>query len=385
MTFVKNIDWFGIIIFSAAICSGQTITVGSTTEQLTASQRASVANYWPDGTMGAINYGGTTYIFAPTANPGTVQITLANLNTWSSGLTLDTPTTNIPFGGSGAFDQNYTGGGAVYYDSTTGILVQLYHGEQWFGGSGSPFYSAHGLAYSTDFGNHWTKLGEVVSPQSARVNNGSNCQAEVGTGSLVVVGSYLYDYFTDTSAGCGSLYLSVARAPIASVVAAAQAGTTFTSGPGTLFMKYTGNETWNGDGVTDLANPQNGGGASTQIGPTSVSALEPVVRYNSYLSQYLLCYSNDFTDIECSWSADGLTGWTSPQVIITGGSAPPNAIYYPSLFNTSGGDPQTLGQNFSLFWVQPFGTWSNSNLNSASLSVGQRPLPPILNQPIVEH
>jgi hypothetical protein len=305
------------------------------------------------------------------------------LSKWTSGLSIVNPATNIPYGGSGSFDQNYTGGSAVYFDATTGILIQLYHGEQWFGGSGAPFYSAHGLAYSKDFGNHWTKLGEVVSPQSARVNNGANCQAEVGTGSLVVEGSYLYDYFTDTQAGCGSLYLSVARAPIASVIAAAQAGAPFTSGSGTLFMKYTGSGTWNGNGVTDLANPQNGGGASTQIGPASVNAFEPVVRYNSYLSEYLLCYSNDFTDIECSWSADGLTGWTSPQVIVSGGSAPPNALYYPSLLNTGGGDPQALGQSFSLFWVQPFGNWSNSNLNSAVLSIGERPPPPVLNQPTV--
>jgi hypothetical protein len=389
MAFIKKFVWFGVAILSAALCFGQTITVGSSTVQLNPSQRASVSTYWPDGNMGAINHNGTNYIFGPTANPGTVQITLSNLNTWTSGLSSDAPATNISLGGSGAFDQNYAGGGAVYYDSASGYLIQLYHGEQWFGGSGSPFYAAHGLAYSTDFGSHWTKLGEVVSPQSARVNNGANCQSEIGTGTLLVVGSYLYDYFTDNATGCpGNLYLSVARAPIASVIAAAKSGTPFTSGAGTLFMKYTGNGTWNGNGVTDLANPQNGGGASTQIGPTPLNGgvvLEPNVRYDSYLSKYLLCYSNDFTDIECSFSADGVTAWTAAQAIITGGSYSSNAIYYPTLFNTGGGDPQTLGQTFSVFYVEPLFNppWTNTNLYSTTLNVGQQPLPPVLAQPTV--
>ena len=262
MAFVKKLEWFGIIIFSAALCSGQTITVGSTTEQLTPSQRASVATYWPDGNMGAIYHNGTNYVFAPTTNPGTVQFTLSNLNTWTSGISLDTPATNIQFGGSNAFDQNYVGGGAVYYDSASGYLIQMYHGENWFGGSGGgPSYAALGLAYSTDFGNTWNKLGEVISPQSARVNGGVDCQADVGVGTLLVVGSYFYAYYTDTPTNCGNLALAVARAPIATVIAAAEAGTPFTSGIGTLFMKYTGSGTWNGDGVTDLANPQNGGGS----------------------------------------------------------------------------------------------------------------------------
>lgn len=375
MTFVQKLGWCGVALLSAALCVGQTIKVGPTMEQLTPSKRGSVAPYWPDGNMGVINHDGTNYIFAPTANPGTVQVRLPSLNSWASGLIRDTPAANLSYGSSGAFDQNYAGGGAIYYDSASGYLIQLYHGEQWFGGSGSPFYSTHGLAYSTDFGNHWTKLGEVVSPQSARVNGGAKCQAEIGTGTLLAIGSYLYDYFTDTGTGCSHPYLSVARASITSVIAAAKAGTPFTEGAGSLFMKYTGDGTWNGDGVTDLANPQNGGGASTRIGPTPLNGgdvLEPNVRYDSYLNNYLLCYSNNFIDIECSFSPDGITAWTSPQAVVTGGSESSNAIYYPTLLNTRGGDPQVLGQSFSVFYVAPFfnPTWTKTKLYSTELSVG---------------
>jgi hypothetical protein len=344
MAFVKTLAWFGVTILSAVLCFGQTFTVGSTTTQLNPAQRGSVASDWLDGNMGAIYQNGTNYVFAPSTDPGTVQITLPNLNTWSSGLSLDTPATNLQYGASGAFDQNYIGGGPVYYDSSSGYLIQMYHGENWNGcpGSCTASYAALGLAYSTDFGNNWHKLGEVISPQSTRVVSGATCQADVGIGTLLVVGSYFYAYYTDTPTGCGNLGFTVARASVASVIAAAEAGTPFTSGAGTLFMKYTGSGTWTGDGVTDLANPQNGGGAFSVLATdfNGYGIYVPQVRYNSYLSQYVLAYSN-FDDIVLMTSPDGLT-WGNPQNIVTGYSGgPPNAAFYPSMFNTSGGDPQT--------------------------------------------
>lgn len=361
--------------------NAQTITVGTTTTQLTSFQRGSVASVWPDGTMSGINHGGVNYIFAPTTNPGTVAISLANLNTWSSGLSVVNGSSgNISLGGSGAFDQNYAGGGAVYDDTAvSGFYFHLYHGEQWFGGSGSPFYAALGLAYSNSLTGPWTKLGEVISPQSARVNGGANCQAETGVGELMPVGSYFYAYYTDTATGCVSLGIAVARASISAVRAAVVAGTPFTSGPGTLFMKYTGSGTWTGDGVTDLANPQNGGGAFTKIVTDSGGAGSyiPNVRYNSASNSYIMVYSfvnnaNTTSQINAQTSTDGLS-WGNQQTLVTGGSGfPPggtNMIYYPTLLNTSGGDPDTLGANFSVFYVKPFGTWSGTALYSTALSV----------------
>jgi hypothetical protein len=198
-----------------------------------------------------------------------------------------------------------------------------------------------------------------------------------------VVGSYFYDYFTDSSSSCtGYEHLAVARAPISAVIAAAKAGTPFTSGPGTLFMKYTGNGTWNGNGVNDLANPQNGGGASATIATVSSGEiLEPNVRYNSYLGKYVLAYSNLFTDIELAFSSDGLS-WGSPTVVVSGGSQPSDEIYYPSLFNTDGGDPQVLGQNFTVVYDRPLSwSWANASVYSTEISVsgGTAPPPPPSN------
>lgn len=357
--------------------AAQTFTVGSTTQQLNPSQRGSVATFWPDGTMGAINHSGTNYVFAPVANSngsGTEQITLPNLNTWSSGLSIVNPSSNFTLGPTNSWNQHYSAGQATYYDSGSGYLIQLIHGEQHFCSpapcGGSPSYSALGLGYSTDFGNTWHLLGEVVSPQSAWTNGGTNCQADVSMGTLLVVGSYFYVYYDDTGTGCTpGEQLAVARAPISSVIAAAVAGTPFTSGAGTLFMKYTGGGGWTGNGVTDLANPQNGGGAYAQIATdfNGHGIYMPSVRYDSFINEYILAYTN-FYDVALQTSSDGLT-WGNGQNIETGGAVPPNAYFYSTLFNTSGGDPQVLGQNFSVFYVYPFGTWSNSSLYSVAISV----------------
>jgi hypothetical protein len=378
-----------LLSFASAV-KAQTVTVGSPQTMLTASQRLSDGlNYFPDGNMGAFLSNGTYYVFAPVGY--TQGITLSSLNTWTNGLSLINTSAVFPLGASGAFDQNYAGGGAVYLDPNTGILIGLYHGEYWYNppGNGSVFYAGQGLAYSNDLGVTWHKLGQVISPQTAR---SGNCQVDVGTGTLLVVGAYLYDYYVDESSNCdtNNFNIAVARAPISAVIAAAQAGTPFTSGAGTLFMKYTGNGTWNGDGVTDLANPQNGGGAFTDL-LTGNSYFEPNVVYNSYLSQYVMTYSNSFASIEMRFSSDGLT-WGSPTTLVGGGGEPPNGIYYPSSLNTSGGDPETLGSSFYVYYVDPFGDWSQSNLMRVQVTVGSTappppppnpPAPPTLLPPII--
>ncbi len=368
-----------LLLSITSVVKAQTVTVGSPQTMLTPSQRtgAGFSLYWPDGNMGAFSHGGTNYIFAP--NGETQGMTLPDLNNFLNGFSVINTTTNIPKGSAGAFDPNYAGGGAVYYDNATGILIGLYHGEYWYSppGNGSVFYSGHGLAYSTDLGVSWHKLGQIISPQTARAGN---CQVEVGTGTLLVVGSYFYDYYTDEATGCngGDFNITVARASIASVIAAAQAGTPFTSGAGTLFMKYTGNGTWSGNGVTDLANPAAGGGAFSDL-LTGNNYLEPNVRYDSFINKYVMTYSNLFASLEIRFSDDGLA-WGSPQTIVSGGGFPPNGLYYPTLLNTSGGDPETLGSAFYVYYVDPFGDWSQSNLKRVQVTLGGRPDPPTITQ-----
>ena len=112
-----------LILLYPLTSEGQTITVGSTTQQLTAAQRGSVETYWPDGNMGALVHSGTNYVFGMTANPGSVQTTVSNLNTWSSGLSLVNPSTNFSLGSTSSWYRDYIGGSAVYYDASSGYPI----------------------------------------------------------------------------------------------------------------------------------------------------------------------------------------------------------------------------------------------------------------------
>ncbi len=363
-----------LMVFLILACFGnlraQTITPGAVSTVMSAAQRiASIGMYFPDGNMGAFQLSGTSYVFGPDdGNIGFTGFTLPDLGNWNSGLSLISVSSNIGHGGAGSFDQDYAGGGPVYYDAKDNILIGMYHGEFHYNppGDGSVEYSSLGLAYSNDLGTNWNKLGEIITNQTTRTGN---CNADIGSGSLVAVGIYFYAYYTDTPSGCGNSQVAVARALVTDVIAAAMAGTPFTSGAGTLFMKYTGSGTWTGDGVSDLANPQNGGGAFTAILPYQGSTFFgfPTVAFNAYISQYVICYSNQFISIDCNLSADGVTNWGSPVTAVGGGGSPPNGLYYPTLLNPAGGDPQTLGPNFYVYYDDPFGNWSNTLIKRVAM------------------
>lgn len=340
---------------------------------------------FPDTNLHCQFYNSTNQCWAANGSALNSQgITSTDLNLLQSNLTKISTSMNISPGSTGAFDQNYAAGGSVYYDSASGYLIQMYHGEFWYSGPGGPFYSGLGLAYSTDFGATWNKLGQVISPQTPR---SGSCQVDVGGGSLVPVMvsgvPYFYTPYVDESPTCngGNFNIAMARAKVSDVIAAAVAGTPFTSGAGTLFMKYTGGGGWTGDGVSDLANPQNGGGAFAALTTDNVSWV-PSMAYNSAISQYVMVTAN-WTGIYMRLSSDAVT-WGSPIQIVGGGSTPPNAIYYPALLSTigSGSNPELLGPNFYVYYVDPFGNWANTNLKRISVSFAGPPPPtsPFISQ-----
>ena len=160
------------------------VTPGTVEMVMTAAQRKSAGiGFWPDSTMGAFRFGGTNYVFGANGySQNTEALTSVDLNDLQRNFQRINTTSNIPKGGTNDFDRNYAGGGTVYYDSATGILIHLYHGEHWLTSSYFPFYGAMGIAYSRNLGQTWDKLGEVISPQTART---STCQVDPGAGTLV--------------------------------------------------------------------------------------------------------------------------------------------------------------------------------------------------------
>jgi hypothetical protein len=375
----------GVIpLFSTSSAHAQSFTVGSVQTVMTAAQRSKAGlSMWPDSTLGVSLINGTNYLFAANSWPnGTLGFTTSDLNNLglAPGRAASSRKRNgrrkIAHGKAGAFDHDYAGGGTVYYDAGTGILIHMYHGEYWYRPeTGRFFYAGLGLAFSTNLGKTWHRLGQVINPQTVRTGE---CTIDVGAGTLVPVGGFFYAYYTDMGMGCTNLGPAVARASISSVIAAAQAGTPFTSGDGNLFQKYH-NGSFSQPGVTDLANPQNGGGAFSSLW-TSESDDWPTflnVRYDSYLRQYIAAYVGGWksgkSGLYLRISKDGIN-WGAPTEVVHD-----NAAFYPTLLNTSGGDPNVLGSQFYLHYVTPFPNFSsNMNLDRVPITVsgGTTALPP---------
>src|SRR4029453_6428867 len=90
--------------------------------------------------------------------------------------------------------------GVFKIDSTH--LLGVVHREKNGGGSGPP--SSMGLAYSSDTGDSWTYLGDILQPQEPNVI--------VWNGPYLIVVPYFYVYFSDYAAGDrGNPRTSVAR------------------------------------------------------------------------------------------------------------------------------------------------------------------------------
>jgi hypothetical protein len=354
-----------VLASSSFYAQEQSFSVGAVETVMSAAQRLRAGlTTWPDTALGVALINGTNYVFGANAWPnGTLGFISSDLN--SPGLGLRRSGSSKKFGGrhqitqgkGRAFDHDYAAGGTVYYDLGSGILIHMYHGEYWYhAGSAIPFYAGLGLAFSTDLGATWHKLGEVISPQAARAGN---CNPDIGPGTLVPAGGFLYAYYTDIRTGCAENNdPAVARASIKSVIAAVRAGKPFTSGAGNLFQKYH-DGSFNEPGVTDLANPQKGGGAFSSLWtkggdgwPSSMT-----VSYDGFLQQYIAAYvggwKSGHSAIYLRFSTDGLI-WGAPTEVVKD-----NVAAYPTLLNTNGGDPNVLGSRFYLYYVSPFPNFSS--------------------------
>lgn len=402
----------GIVLVLVLGARATTFTIGATTTVLTPTQRNNVAstNVWPDGTMAGLLNGSTSWLCNPNGTNNNVQSPLCVTTDFSS-FTLIRNDGPIQRGGGGAFDQNYASGSAVYWDAADGILFHMYHGEYWYnfcvggsnpgtacysnaqctgggsctgGATGSPFYAALGMAYSTDCHQtpttscHWTKMGEVITPQALR---SGVCQVDTGVGSLLDKGDgFLYAYYVDMTTACGDFEIAVARAAISDLVGIVHGTQSIT---GSTFQKYAGGAfSAANPGMNNPADPAAGGGAFTPIFPCNGGCWIPNIRFDSAISRYIMAYANSWNGLNITASNDGLTGWDSTTAVVTQDLTPhactdPNggfACFYPSLINaTASADPQNLGGSFYMYWVDhfanPSNSWGSSNLNRTLITI----------------
>lgn len=251
----------------------------------------------------------------------------------------------------------YIGGGPVYQVPAgmpgAGNLLATYHAEL----PNDALYAALGLASSADNGRTWTDLGEIVRLNQAYAPGLEGF--EIGDGPLVLSpgGDYFYLYFPDwlangTPHATTTTHVSVARAPVAAVLAAA-----FGSPPqhAVHFQKFY-------DGRWDLQ-PALGGG-STDLSPKAPFSGYLDVHYDTALQRYVMIVSDD-TTFGYAESADGLT-WTIP---ISLGTYGPIAAY-PTAVGL-GADPHVLGTTFYVYYTHlptDGSGWKGGSLRRLTLS-----------------
>ena len=378
-----------------------------------------------DGVMGGVKEGPNQYRFfgsgeslTTTACPGTpgvqgVYAFTADLSTSPPGFTsgctalLQPSGPLVETGIVGSFDRNYLGGGptmrVTHPDGRRGVLL-VYHAEvQWYddgpcaSGTTLCFYGTLGMAFSSDDGATFQKLGLIIQSHISRATFhtapylGGN--VPIGNGPIVVGDAagnavdprtvnpsqtYVYVFYIDNQEDLGAAdpcapgkaCLAVARALLSDVIEAAfNLDGVALSG---LFQKY-----YNGGFAVPAAPPDpNGTLPTNNAGPYTPllkGAFSPSALYDSATRQVILA-SVTAGQIQLRVSHN-LLDWSQPPVA-TLSEAPPFAeIRYPSLIgeledaNVGGGQPW-------LFYSRepPDGTWPQTELMVARLQVSGPPL-----------
>jgi hypothetical protein len=274
----------------------------------------------------------------------------------------------------------------VYQTDVTGANLLAFIHEEQVGNSGGTSSNREGLtriglAWSSDFGNNWTYLGRIISPY------GDPQPFNIEGAPYIVKDGYFYVYFTDSLTGApDAMGIGIARASVADVIAAAQAGSLGNS----LWHKY-----YNGS-----FNQPALGGQSSPIAPWGITHTQAV--HSSYTGKYYLALSSMAwkdangnpvdTTVKLYESTDAIN-W-SPSFVVAdepGASQRPNGGYqYCTLTDPNGGlngevgqyiyvycekDPLADQSNFALYrWEVNLGPSIDSYRQSVDFSSSQSPV-----------
>lgn len=287
---------------------------------------------WADTAYGVLPDGAGRYRFVAAAalvGPGqSLAVTRGSLDDpVSGGVQAMQPVIGVPSG------YQYAGGGPLYRDPSSGLVLQMLHLEQYVTNG---FYTSLHLGRFDPIAGRTTYIGKILTPD---VDYGAvaarQVAADLGTPAFTVVDGYLHihfpDYYIDAWGNYASTALSVARAPLSEVLAAASAGRV------TPWHKYR-------DGAWDSPAID---GPSTDIRPGQRGAWHPnVVR--SAAGGSVLVQGVSPREFVLSVSPDGITSWSAAVPLFRD---PDRFNAYPTVVGT-GADPSVVGDEFYVYYLQ---------------------------------
>jgi hypothetical protein len=407
----------------AAVPTNVTITVGPGVVVLPLGARGPLGfKFGPvDGVMGGVKLGPNHYRFfgsgeslntaacSGTPNTQGVYAFTGDLSASPPGFTTNCTALLAPSGPPletgivGNYDRNYLGGGpslrVTHPDGRRGVLL-VYHSEiQWYNdppcnAPGNPlcFYGTLGMAFSSDDGVTFQKLGLIIQSHISRATFhtppylGGN--VPIGNGPFVLGDAaghavdprtadpsqtYIYVFYVDNQEDLGGAdpcapakdCLAIARAPLAGVIQAAFTGDGVTLRG--LFRKY-----YNG-GFTEPAappdpnstDPANNAGRYT---PVLKGQFSPSVLYDGATRQVILATVNA-AHIQLRASAN-LLDWSQPPLATLMEVAPHPEVRYPSLIGEQEDASVGGGRPWLFYSREPSnGTWAQTEFMVARLQI----------------
>lgn len=318
-------------IYSAAIDTKCSLSVGD--EEIVINNetlRAKGLKNWPDTVMGVWRDNNEYHFLS--ANPmdsGYLQFSAIATGT------MDDPVANsviskIPIQNT-KDSFGYIGGGPVYRDPKTGILLMFYDTEKYPAGS-SAVHNTTGMAKSTDNGVTWTDLGVILDTEFP---GWGDWNVGTGNGPFVINGDYFYVYFSDVLTANPRLDIgtSVARAKVEDVMNAAINENTVVP-----WLKYYQGQ-WNQPGISGKSSP-------IEIGNPQSTTFD--VSFNEYLGRYIKVDSSPRGNSYGLYLSESLNGINWTFRVPLGEST--GYKLYPTIIGL-GSDPKITGDKFYVYYL----------------------------------
>lgn len=254
---------------------------------------------------------------------------------------------------TGHSEFRYLAGGPVFVDPETGRVLLFYHAEI-HRGTAKNFYSVLGLAIQTDSaGLAFGDLGPIFSPNVPNAQAGG--AVEVCGAPYVVKDGYFYVYTRDAMLDGRQSNLSVVRAKVADVLAAARSGA---SAPWQKFYRGSFCEPALGGKSTPL-----------EVGNPQTRWMD--VSYNSAIKKFIMVVAANTTpskvSLFISFSDDGIAWTKRKQLTDDGGEC-----FYPSIVGLQD-DPRQTASEFYVYYTQSqkggWDRWSDAALVRRKVSI----------------